>query len=461
MDADAIFELPLSKTLQATFSLKSRIINNFNLSKGRGTVKLLRLTLILLHSFWLVSMSVATAETLSASDIATGIPQSLIDHGITKVASLELQPLVADIKSKVKWALLPVFSIGAGTNGNRRSGSSCRMSENSVFVNEPHLQNLKNIRLIRGLLLHEALCALGWDDDNYVISSTLGALEIISRSSSESDVNKAHQILENKDFLTAFRIHLKGHAHDQRFSSPKGLLIAGGGVTGVGGGGDGFGWYLKTMLFHTFFALHSVCADHPNKTEILYPGFDSKDNGFEMYLSCLEPRLYTWWSYLFSVTVETAYFSHRSDSTDFPHEMPWMGTFTIEEVSKSTSRFSNSQIQITIDSLRWMLLESNQWTQYSSGIFMTLMNSYYPRMNSEFIKQHPVVEVRGAKKYVEGFQNTFKIAPLKKCSTPNPNPEKSMSFSYSGVSLMEYIQKRVNLSETELSAPPHCVDIRN
>ncbi len=415
------------------------------------------LALIILSSFWTGPFSLAKTETMSVKDVAVAIPQSLIAHGISRVGPLELQPLVDDITNKVKWAVVPVFSIGAGTNGALRSGSSCHLNDHTVLVNEPHLQNLKNIRLIRGLLLHEALCALGWDDDNYTISSTLGALEMISRSPSDLDVNKAHQILENQVFMIAFRSKLHTRTQEQHFSKPDQLMVAGGGVTGVGGGGDGFGWYLKTMLFQSFFAHYALCSEHPQENEIPYPKFDAKGNGYGLYLSCIEPRLFTWWNYLFSLTIETAYFKYSSPSGQFPNEMPWAGTFTVEEVAKPGSSLLSAQIQITIDSLRWMINEPNQWSQYSTGIFMTLLTHYYPKRNSELIKSHPIIEVRGNKEYVQSFQNTFKFAPIKKCLKPNPNPNFDMSLSYEGITLIDYLKRRLVLSEAELSNPPHCV----
>lgn len=262
--------------------------------------------------------------------------------------------------------------------------------------------------------------------------------------------------LENADFKTAFQVRLNHHSEDQRFYRPDKIVLAGGGVTGVGGGGDGFALYLKSELLRRFFAFNALCAKDPKLNKIPIPGADPKELGFEMNINCFETRLYTWWSYILSLNIESAYFE-STKSIEFPNELPWAQSFIVDYLGPIPHSPDSARIQITIDSLRWIVFDQSQWTEHAMGIFMTLLAHYYPAPNSPLTKDHPLIEIKGKKDFVESYANSFKFAPAQRCQTPRENKKIEMNMSYSGIALGEFIRKRIELGENGLKQPPYCV----
>ncbi|MGZ3802314.1 MAG: hypothetical protein ACXVCL_19265 [Bdellovibrio sp.] len=428
-----------------------------------------RYLLILLSVLLFTANSFADRVTLSIHSTATAIPQKLIDNGIQNVGPLNLQQLVDDIKNKVKFAVLPVFSIGSGTYGSHRSGSSCRVEEHSVFVNQPHLDNLGNLEVIEALLLHESLCALGYNDDNYMISSTLGSLRKLSKKTADGGASEAEKLISNPGFMSPFIRKLGMRTKNLRYTfanraqsnsstfleDKKTMLASGGTVTGVGGGGDGFALYLKMQLFDKFWAFYSLCEQHPSESRVSLP---QKENlGIEIDLICVEPRQSTWWNYFFSLSVETAYMRASSNkSIEYPQEYPALGSFILEPQEKFSPYEEIAPIKITIDSYRWNVA-FNLWRNDSSEIvFLTMMLNYYnPTTNSKAIQHYPVFEFKGKKEYIDAVTRTFNNATATKCTDPSPRDE--MNASFSGIPLPVYLSNKTNVPENQLHEPPNCL----
>lgn len=449
----------------------------------------MRICLLYFLSILLFSAnSFASTVTVSIASSATAIPQKLIDNGINNVGSIDLQQLVDDIKSKVRFAVLPVFTIGAGTYGSRRSGSSCHAEDHTVYLNQPHLDNIGNLEVIEALLLHESLCALGFVDDNYVISSTLGSLRRLSKRPANGGPSDAEKLISNPQFISPFIRKLAKRTMKQVFTlstaakptaSAKSFenrhmlekgsggavtgfenrrvleQLSGGTVTGVGGGGDGFALYLKMLLFQDFEAFFSLCEQHRSEFRITLPQAKNNPNIFDIDLICYEPRLSTWWSYFFSLSVETAYIQASSkEPVEYPNEMPALGSFILEPQAKGWNSNDIAPLKITIDSFRWGTTGSFWNNNSASTIFMTMMLNYYPTPNARATQLYPVFEFKGKKEYVDAMLKTFSYATGAKCT--DPSPDRSMDASFKSVPLQTYISRKATVPPDRVHEAPNC-----
>lgn len=159
------------------------------------------------------------------------IPQAIIDQGIKKIGDLDVAKLIAKLDT-VEWR---TFDLGfLSGSGGKRQTSIYIVKDRMVVVNMLALQNLveKPVRIDRWAL-HEALGALGYDDENYEITTAL------------TFVSPADKGLERVDLvertLSNLQIRTTDHVYDNV-----------GGTTIIGGGGDAPIIELKTRLLERY-----------------------------------------------------------------------------------------------------------------------------------------------------------------------------------------------------------------
>lgn len=415
------------------------------------------------------------AGKMSGPQLAVGIPTRLVLKGIKKVGNINLEVLIKDISAQVQFGVLPVFTIGAGTEGSHRTGSSCYVEGRRVLVNEPHIQQLKERFPVEGLLLHESLCALGWDDSNYLISATLGALDFMTLSGKPKALALVLALIENSDFTASFNRNIKRRDKNYTYEYPPGsfplnespdaesdddepLRLAGGSVTGVGGGGDGFGWMAKVKLTQRFFEFSRICREPEDKSS------DSKQKKFDIpaiegsaHLNCRVIDGTALWTFLFSVDVEKALFKPSKESSPMSVEIPSLGSVMIENIKRPFSSVE-SRVKVTLDELRWMRFESDSfWKEGIDLILLHLLVFEYPqRVVSTATPSLLPFSFKGSFGKSEKLYQVLGLLPAWRCR------EETQLRGFDGISyipmpLSQYQDLRDAVPLRERYHPPHCV----
>lgn len=168
------------------------------------------------------------AASRALEKIALALPEKLSARKIEKVGDLSISEVMKETKG-LHWKV--VQDVLFAGSGGRRASSIFLTESRTVFINALYWrQTGAEVKPI--LLLHEALGAIGFDDEEYQLSLGLWLLSQNSRVSLSP---------EKTPWLT--------HFADLRRSSrtPKYIQLAGG-ATGVGGGGDQFELTLKMGL---------------------------------------------------------------------------------------------------------------------------------------------------------------------------------------------------------------------
>ena len=185
-----------------------------------------------------VSMPGTRPATAVYQPISLVVPRALRNRGMSQLGAIHLDQLIEEL-TKVEWS---VFNLGfISASGGKRTTAMYLVKSKQVFVTElawqwvlPQFQPL--------MALHEGLGASGYDDENYQISTTLFYLAQIPAA-------EADEIMKAGPFLEILQSVVR------RTKEPK-YLLASGGATGVGGGGDYLGAEAKVMLL--FLARHEA-----------------------------------------------------------------------------------------------------------------------------------------------------------------------------------------------------------
>ncbi len=457
-------------------------------------------------------------KTDNASEIAAFIPLTLIERGFNNVGNLDIKQLAIDIQTKVKWSAFPNYSIGAGKYGSTRTGSSCHYSKSGVLVNLPHLENLKKDKfLIAGLLLHEALCVLGLVDDSYAISGVLGLIHLMTENKSEEVIQKIHSLIDSDKFKVVFNLFLIKRLEDQKYSiisehtqiaynentndinktesgildpiinfvedilkfikdffnffgdlftlelaqnnregEPVRLALGEGGtVTGIGGGGDGRSWFFKVLLLKNFVQIYHICEKLPASDFVPYPGQDpSKLDGLELKISCKYPQISDWWYYILNVNIETGSFNYPFlQPVEIPQQMSWMGSYAIEKI-KSSNTFFDFDVNITIDVMRWLTQDYQEWDGFATGVSIVLIKSYFPGANDVF-------QFKGPEAVINILSKVFENSDVKHCNESITKSIESGSdlkdtYSYVHVPVEKYFLKLAQIKSEERDSEPYC-----
>lgn len=427
-----------------------------------GNTAPLFLSVFLWHDF-------VSAESLSLKQIAASIPQRLIDHGIDRVGPLDLKRLVSDIHTRVRYAVFPVFTIGSGTGGTKRIGSSCHSEDQTVWVNEPHLRHLAHIEPIEGLLLHESLCALGWNDESYRISAPLGLLAEMSKQeiqAGDAIRSGASRLLAQPDFQRLFRQNAKTLDQGKKPSvsngnsiNPQKFMLAGT-VTGGGRGGDGFGWLITKRILQHFFSIREACSRPPGPTKVpLTEGRNGTSDVLPLNINCDEVLSPSWWEYAFSLNLEVARFQFSSLPNFQPIEYPTAESFSVERntsIDFDKTGKALAPLRITLDSSRSDFYKIPGSHQLATSIMLVLLVTDYPKFKVPERESSQVIEVVGSNQEKGAFQAFVNNLSAWKCAGLPPKNSSSQGVWREGVPLLEYMKKRIAVPREERNQPPHC-----
>lgn len=192
-----------------------------------------------MKSLWAIIL--AFVITTSSAFAATGTPnelfrpistvhvQKVIDKGYTKIKQLDLKKLLSELE-EVEWR---TFAYGfLSGSGGKRFTSVYFVEDKMVVINMMSLQNLvgKPVPLY-SWALHEAMGALGYNDENYELSSSISFI-------ANSDLEQAPKNFE------AVKTNFKSVPRTAKNQSYSGD----GGSTVIGGGGDASMIELKQKL---------------------------------------------------------------------------------------------------------------------------------------------------------------------------------------------------------------------
>jgi hypothetical protein len=158
-----------------------------------------------------------------------------LEQGYEKIGKLNLNKLLKELDT-VEWR---TFDLGFLTgSGGKRTTSIYLVKDNMVVINMYALQNLvgKPIPLY-SWSLHEALGALGYEDENYEVSSSISFLAN-NKSPGIEDLTSIDFVKHNFD---SFKRSKKERVYEMS-----------GGSTVVGGGGDAALIQLKQLLLKRY-----------------------------------------------------------------------------------------------------------------------------------------------------------------------------------------------------------------
>lgn len=158
-----------------------------------------------------------------------------MELGYEKIGKLKLNKLLGELET-VEWR---TFELGfLSGSGGKRTTSIYIVKDTMVVINMYALQNLvgKPVPLY-SWALHEALGALGYDDENYELSSSISFLA--------NNKNEGFENLTSIDFIKHNFNSVKKSKHEKTY------LMAGG-STVVGGGGDAVLIQLKQLLLQRY-----------------------------------------------------------------------------------------------------------------------------------------------------------------------------------------------------------------
>lgn len=173
------------------------------------------------------SLSLAATKSISRQFrvAADRIPHRLIQQGLSNIGSIDFQQLESEI-SQIPVIVLPKLKVlSTSSKTSRQSGAwSHRKNGNPIIYVSVESWNHSGQKPRSVLALHETLCALSYDDTNYMISLTLYFLSRYGRSI-HYDLSKFSNQLS---------------PIIQRLNAPttSQLMALAGGTTLVGGGGD-------------------------------------------------------------------------------------------------------------------------------------------------------------------------------------------------------------------------------
>ena len=179
----------------------------------------------------------------------------LLKRGITKIGKLDLKKLSKQL-STVEWRTFEVgFLIGSG--GNRYT-SVYVVKDRMVIINLLSFENLQNQPVhLFSWALHEGLGALGYNDENYEISSSISFLA----ENPQLGINSGIEYIEEH-----FQVIAKTKT-DRRYAMS-------GGSTVVGGGGDAIIIEFKQLLLKRYFEWIKINNPELSNEEIK-KGFNS------------------------------------------------------------------------------------------------------------------------------------------------------------------------------------------
>ncbi|RYZ91906.1 MAG: hypothetical protein EOP06_05840 [Proteobacteria bacterium] len=196
-------------------------------------------------AFAQTSSSVAAEPfEIAMREVSKLIPEQLLRAGHLSIGKTNLKVLLKELDS-VQYVKARIPQLAQGRNYFRYD-----VPTRTVFV--PQKGFSYDEAELSMVLLHEAMGALGYQDDGYEISASLSFLSIISQSKA---INPSLNGLSPDIFLK-----------DDKFQQPFGLdrrnlnptqILGGarsrsGGVTGAGGGGDPHAVALKSVLAYLF-----------------------------------------------------------------------------------------------------------------------------------------------------------------------------------------------------------------
>lgn len=195
-------------------------------------------SLTLLMILIVCNISVAFAVTGTPNEIFRPLSKDHVEkvlaRGIKKIGKLDLKKLSKEL-DKVEWR---TFDLGflAGSGGVRTT-SIYLVEKKMVVINILALNNLVGKPVhINSLALHEAMGALGYEDENYDLSS---AISFLATTHLENLVTLSYV----KNIFSNFTI-----SKENRLYAAKS-----GGSTVVGGGGDAVIIELKQRLLKRYF----------------------------------------------------------------------------------------------------------------------------------------------------------------------------------------------------------------
>lgn len=163
-------------------------------------------------------------DTPAMRTLSKVVIQKLQSQGIQTVGDLNLPELAQDFDLvQYKFVTRGFMSGQAG-----RTGSVNLRGQKIVYVNTLSLSNL-NQEQTQLLMLHEALEAVGYDDEAYKLSSGLDVLT------------------HTKDLTQLPSSFLENFKHTSKSNEVRTFQLKGG-ISGVGGGGDGVAIALKSLL---------------------------------------------------------------------------------------------------------------------------------------------------------------------------------------------------------------------
>lgn len=164
-----------------------------------------------------ISFPIAQAQGLQAA--SQELIKILQDSQVKKIGDLDLTQLAAELNT-IQW----VMTSSALAQGSGKPRFDC-----NYFVQEKRVicdSNLTDKTILEFLALHEGLGALGYDDENYSITAVIAA----------------YAFSKDKNSLKFLDRHLTNLSRRQQNQE---YLIASGGGTHVGGGGDSTAVALK------------------------------------------------------------------------------------------------------------------------------------------------------------------------------------------------------------------------
>ena len=188
----------------------------------------------------------------------------LIDRGIFKIGSINLKQLRKKI-GKVNWDVLAYGMISG--SGDKRFTAVNYMRDKRVIINRQIFERFAD-QYNESFLLHEALGAIGINDENYQLSSLIGSLgmeedmDVLKRKISE--IEKSGSLKTDRRWL------------EVRYQLEEGGTI-------IGGGGDIETINFKTRclsLYGEWFTSRYINERHINKL-----GEEERTNGFSSLLS--------------------------------------------------------------------------------------------------------------------------------------------------------------------------------
>lgn len=163
------------------------------------------------------------AITAYYSQQALILPRTLLKRGLHTVGAMDLQRLITEIQTVHWFDVQNVFFAGSGS---RRASAVNLIKDHQVFMNRiSWQQSPPDVRNV--LSLHEALEALGYNDDEYEISLSFWM--------------SAHGFSKDKSFKR-LDPRLRRSQTPTRFEAENGT------VTGVGSGGDEYELQVKLDL---------------------------------------------------------------------------------------------------------------------------------------------------------------------------------------------------------------------